>query len=122
MPKFSKQSLDRLATCHPDLQRLMHAVIRRVDITILCGHRGETEQNAAFANHTSQLKWPKGKHNKLPSLAVDIAPYPVDWNNVQRFKDVAEIVKQEATDLDIDIEWGGDWHSIVDLPHWQLKI
>lgn len=127
MPKFSAKSLDILATCHPHLQKLMKAVIAETDITILCGHRGEEAQNLAFKNHTSQIKWPNGKHNRMPSLAVDIAPYPIEWDNLQRFRDLAVIVKRIANDLDIPIEWGGDWGwkngrqtGFVDLPHYQL--
>ena len=42
---------------------------------IVCGHRNKEDQNKAFAEGKSKLKWPKGKHNKLPSQAVDAAPY-----------------------------------------------
>jgi hypothetical protein len=120
MPSFGKTSKERLATCHPDIQRLMNEVIKRVDITILCGHRGEVEQNAAFKNHTSQLKWPRGKHNKTPALAVDIAPYPVDWDDEPGFYSLAVIVKCIAMELKIPIKWGGDWESFKDLPHYEL--
>ena len=120
MPSFGKTSAARLATCHPEIQRLMNEVIKRVDITILCGHRGELEQNAAFANHTSQLRWPKGKHNKTPAMAVDIARYPVNWNDEAGFHSLAVIVKQVADELNIPIKWGGDWVSFHDLPHYEL--
>jgi peptidoglycan L-alanyl-D-glutamate endopeptidase CwlK len=122
MPKFSVISKERLDTCHPDLIRLMNEVIKHTDISILCGHRGEEEQNKAFNDGKSKVRFPFSKHNKTPSLAVDIAPYPIDWNDIQRFKDLAEIVKDAADKLDISVEWGGDWVKFKDYPHWQLKI
>ena len=121
MPKFSKSSLDKLNTCHPDLIKLMLAVIEKMDVTILCGHRGEEEQNRCFQNRTSMLRWPHGKHNKVPSLAVDCAPWPIDWGNVQAFKRMGEVVKETAKEIGVDIEWGGDWPKFRDLPHIQLK-
>lgn len=121
MPTFSRSSKEKLATCHPDLQRLMNEVIKTTDIIILCGHRGEVEQNAAFANHTSQLKWPKGKHNSMPSKAVDVAPWPLDWDNEPAFCDLAVLIKRVASEIGVSVEWGGDWKTFVDLPHYQLK-
>lgn len=120
MPTFSHSSLDKLATCHPHLQQIMKEVIKHVDIIILCGHRGEKEQNAAFENHTSQLKWPNGKHNRMPAMAVDIAPYPVDWYDLGRFQTVADVVKNVAKTMGIEIAWGGEWKSFKDLPHFEL--
>ena len=119
MPSFSNASKAKLATCHDDIQKLMNAVIEKVDIIILCGHRGEVDQNAAYANGTSKLRYPYSKHNSSPSNAVDIAPYPLDWDNAKRFRDLAVVVKATAAELNIPIKWGGDWKSFCDLPHWE---
>lgn len=128
MPKFSKTSLARLATCHPDLQRLFNEVIKKVDVSIVCGIRGKEEQNMAFANHSSTLQWPKSKHNRIPSLAVDVIPYPEGYDNVTRFKEIAMIIKETAEELGIKVKWGGDWGwkngkqtGFVDRPHWELE-
>ena len=120
MPNFSARSLERLRTCHEDLQRLFLAVIEEYDCTILEGHRGQAAQDKAFAEGKSKLRWPNGKHNKMPSMAVDVAPYPIDWNNTKRFKEMAVVVKRVAAELGIDVKWGGDWKSFVDMPHWEL--
>lgn len=120
--KFSKQSKAKLATCHKDLQIIMEDVIKIIDITVLCGHRGEKEQNEAFAKGTSKLKWPESKHNKNPSHAVDIAPYPLDWQNILAFKELGAIVKSVASSKGISIKWGGDFKgSFKDYPHYQLE-
>lgn len=120
MPKFSARSLDLLSTCHPHLQQIMKKVIEETDIAILCGHRSHASQDLCFANKTSTLAWPKSKHNHKPSLAVDVAPYPVDWDNVQAFRDLAVIIKRVAKELEIPVEWGGDWKNFRDYPHWQI--
>lgn len=122
MPVFSQRSKDKLKTCHPDLQRLMNEVIKRVDITILCGHRDKEAQNGAYNAGRSKVRYPHSRHNKVPSLAVDIAPYPIDWNDIERFIEVSEIVKTVADELQIEIEYGGDWHSFKDYPHYQLRV
>lgn len=130
MPKFGPRSLERLATCHPDLQRVMReAIIDGPDFTILCGHRGEAEQNDAVAKGLSKAPWPTSKHNSLPSRAVDIAPYPIDWNDRARFKHLAEHVFSVAAGLGIRLRWGGDFNmdgdkttnDAWDLPHFELK-
>lgn len=132
MAKLGKTSEERLYGCHPDLQRLVREVVARLpypyDLTVVAGHRGEKEQNAAYATGRSTKQWPDSKHNTLPSRAVDLAPYPIDWNDVKRFAFLAGFVKAVAVDLGICIRWGGDWDSdsrttdqkFQDLPHFEL--
>jgi len=76
MPSFSKRSVDRLNSCNEDIQKVCHEVIKHYDFTVLCGHRGEEEQNEAFKQGRSNAKWGQSKHNTTPSRAIDIAPYP----------------------------------------------
>lgn len=128
MPNFSLVSKTKLLTCHPELQRLFLEVIKHWDCQILEGHRGKEAQNKAFKEGNSKLQWPKGKHNKLPSLAVDVAPYPIDWKDTQRFIYFAGFVKGVAATLGIKLRYGGDWDSDTqmtdenfrDLVHWEI--
>jgi len=128
MPEFSPLSKRRLAECHPDLQKLMNEVIKHYDIVVLCGFRGKDEQDKAFREGKSKLAFPKSKHNVTPSLAVDIAPYPVDWNDIKRFWHLAGYVKATAERLGIKIRQGADWdgdndfkdQKFIDLPHVEL--
>ena len=86
MAKFSEISKAKLRTCHRDLQILFEYVITEYDCTVVCGHRGEQEQNEAYENGYSQLQWPNSKHNSTPSKAVDVVPYEVtglDWGKLQ---------------------------------------
>jgi len=120
MASFGKVSLDRLATCHLDLQRLFNEVIKDEDCTILCGHRGEQEQNDAFDRGYSRLRWPHGKHNSVPSMAVDVMPYPIDWSDIPRIVTFANFVKLKSQELGITIQYGGDWKYFWDYPHYEL--
>lgn len=123
MPSFSKWSLKRLETCDARLQRLFLAVVLERDCVICVGHRGEQEQNEACISGKSKTPWPTSKHNCLPSLAVDVAPYidgKIPWDDLEAFKEFAAFVKAKAKELGIEIEWGGDWQSWQDWDHWQV--
>ena len=121
MPRFSLESLKKLSTCDNQLQTLFHEVIKDFDCTIICGHRNEADQNKAFADGKSKLKWPDSKHNTSPSKAVDVVPYPVDWLNIRSFERLNMVVNRKAIDLGIGIDWGGDWKKFRDYPHYQLR-
>ncbi len=129
MPKFSAISQKRLDECHPLLRELMYDVIYYMDFSVLCGWRGEADQNEAHDKGLSKLRWPDSKHNKQPSLAVDIAPYPLNWRDHERFKELAYFVLGYAAAKGICVRWGGDfnqnynedddgWH---DLPHFEVR-
>jgi peptidoglycan L-alanyl-D-glutamate endopeptidase CwlK len=126
MPKFSQRSLERLQTCHPLLQLLMLRVVKKYDITVLCGHRTQQEQDEAYKKGTSKLHWPMSHHNVQPATAVDVAPYPLDWNDISRFKEMSDVVLEVWLNLDDEdtegwkLEWGGSWTSLRDYPHFQL--
>ncbi len=117
---LSELSVQRLGTCHPDLQRLVFAVAKLDNIAVLCGHRGEAEQVAAYHDGRSRLTWPQSKHNSLPSRAVDLARVPIDWRDTHGFCTLADVVKAQAAELGIKIVWGGDWKGLKDLDHFQL--
>jgi peptidoglycan L-alanyl-D-glutamate endopeptidase CwlK len=90
-------------------------VIEGYDCTIICGHRDEDDQNALFKSGSSRVKWPNSKHNPKISLAVDVAPHPIDWTNTRRFYHFAGYVQARADAMGIKIRWGGDWDGDKDL-------
>lgn len=110
----------RLYTCHRDLILLFEAVDKIVPTAILEGHRGKMAQDQAFAAGKSNAKWGQSKHNSIPSLAVDVGPVPLDWNDIQAFERMAVVIKKCAAQLGIKVRWGGDFKSIKDFPHWEL--
>ena len=121
MPTFSKSSAEKLSTCDKRLQDLFAEVVKIQDCTVTCGFRGEKEQNDAYANGFSRQKFPNGKHNILPSLAVDVVPYPIDYSNIERLKAFALLVKDVADKMGIAVEAGADWADFTDYPHYQVK-
>lgn len=134
MPYFGQTSMERLKTCHPDLQRILLEAIKYTDFTIVCGHRGKAEQEKAYREKRTQLDWPHSRHNSMPSRAVDIAPWHttaphIDWSDSEGFIYLAGIVKGVAFMLGYDLRWGGDWdddhdqrdEKFRDLPHFELR-
>ncbi len=75
-----------------------------------------------------QLQAGSSKHNQNPSLAADVAPWPLDWKDKERFYHFAGRVSGIAQMLGIAIRWGGDWNgnndlkdqTFYDLPHFEL--
>ena len=126
MPEFGKRSKSCLSEAHIDLQKVFNIVIQIYDCSVICGHRGRAEQNKAYDKGNSKLRYPDSKHNKQPSQAVDAVPYPIDWNDINRFKELAGHVKMCAYilysrgEINHLIRWGGDWKSFKDYPHYEI--
>ena len=136
MPKFGKQSLDRLATCDERIQKVMNEAIKHYDFTVLYGYRTPAEQFELFKQGRTLTngvwkvtgktvtnldgKTKMSNHNSNPSKAIDIAPFPIDWNNIQRFLDMAKVVKEAAKTVGVEITYGGDWKKFPDFPHFQV--
>ena len=129
MPRFSTKSRSKLHTCDERLVDLFNEVVKGFDCTILEGHRGKKAQNEAFNKGNSKVKFPNGKHNQSPSVAVDVAPYPIDWSDRDRFHYFSGYVLGIASQMGLKIRWGGDWdmdtktkdNKFDDLVHFEIK-
>jgi peptidoglycan L-alanyl-D-glutamate endopeptidase CwlK len=121
MSEFSEYSKKRLRTCHTDLQEVLMEVIKHRDCRVLSGHRGEAEQEALVAEGRSQLPFPRSRHNSYPSEAVDVVPYPIDWDDIPRFQEFMGFVLGVAAAKGVGLEAGGHWKTFRDYPHYQLK-
>ena len=84
MPYFGNRSKKRLSTCDDRLQKVFNEVIKHVDCSILEGHRDKDRQNKLYEEGKTKVKYPNGRHNRQPSSAVDVTPYPVDWKDRER--------------------------------------
>lgn len=131
MPNFSTASADKLITCDVRLQEALNIAIKSVDFAVTCGHRNEIDQNSAFLNGASKLKWPNSSHNSFPSKAVDIAPCvggKINWKDADRFKNVGFFILGILAGMGVEARLGGDWdrdfsttdEKFVDLPHIEL--
>lgn len=138
MPSYSNRSILRLETCHPDLQLVFNEVIKFYDVTILYGHRSASEQFELFKKGRRESKgvWivdnkskivtyrdgtnKPSNHQKSPSTAIDIIPYPFDndWYGPE-FNFMAGVVLRIAHEMGIGLRWGGRW-KWKDRPHFEL--
>lgn len=137
MPGFSTASKQRLATCDPRLQEVLEEAIKYIDFVVIEGHRGQVDQDKAFAGGKSKLKWPHGKHNSLPSRAVDIWPYTptggINWKDVvaagRLMGYIQRIADEKGIKLRFGLDWDGDFRtagptdpgeSFLDAPHIEV--
>lgn len=134
MFKFGKASLKKLENVHFLLQKLAKEVIIRVeyvDFAIIWGYRDKATQDSAYRTGHSGKKWPNSKHNKLPSLAIDIAVYKdgkLSWDPIYYYY-LAGVFFTVANELGIKIRWGGNFdgdsdfkdQKLYDLGHYELS-
>ena len=129
MPRFSTKSKSKLHSCDERLINLFNKVVKHFDCMVLEGQRGEEKQNAAYDKGNSKVRYPNGKHNQSPSVAVDVAPYPIDWADRDRFHYFGGYVLGVAKQMGLNIRWGGDWNQDTqtkdnkfdDLVHFEIK-
>ena len=117
---LAKKSRDRLSGVHPDLVKVVERAIEitEIDFAVLEGVRSKTRQEQLVKAGASQTM--RSRH--LTGHAVDLGAYVAgsvrwDW---PLYHKLAVAVKQAATELQVPIEWGGDWTTFKDGPHWQL--
>lgn len=89
MFKFGKKSEKCLKELDSRLQALARLMMSKqvMDFAVICGHRNEAEQNAAFAAGRSKVKYPASKHNTNPARAYDRVPYPIPLNAAGEWDD-----------------------------------
>lgn len=124
--RFGARSIARLAGVHPDLQRVMKRAIEisDMDFTVLEGRRTIERQRQLLAQGATTTL--KSRH--LTGHAVDVAPFldsdgdgdkEVSWH-WPHYRALSIVIKQAAKLENVPIEWGGDWRTFKDGPHWQL--
>jgi peptidoglycan L-alanyl-D-glutamate endopeptidase CwlK len=132
MYKFSSLSEQRLKSVAQPLQKIIRRAMQWqvIDFTVICGIRSIEEQKILVSKGFSRTLNSRHLPNKDGlSEAVDIAPYPIDWNDKHAFHRLAGIVQASAASFNIELRWGGDWdgdnntydQSFIDLPHFELK-
>jgi len=111
MPKFGRRSKERLKGVHPDLVNVLNDVIKYYDITILEGLRSQDRQIDLYNDGKSKLDgvYKKSKHQL--GKAVDISPYPVDFQDTKGYMYLAGLMIATAKKLGVKLRWGGDWNG-----------
>ena len=128
MPKFGTASLRRLSECDDRIQLVLNEVIRVVDCSVICGYRDEDTQHELYRAGRSHVQWPDSRPNRSPSMGVDVIPWPVDWEDRERFTYFAGYVMGVADQHNVALRWGGDWdrdwrvrdNNFDDLPHFEI--
>ena len=143
MYKLSKRSLTNLQGVNTNLVKVVQRAIEitKQDFMVTEGLRsreqccinygkGRTAQQctqkgvpAKYAQpNISKVTWLNNpfasKHAQ--GRAVDLVPYPVDWNDLAKFRLIAEAMKQAAKELNVSINWCGDWQKTKDYPHFEV--
>ena len=110
--------MQNLSGVHPDLVAVVKRAIEitEQDFSVIEGVRNIERQRQLVAKGASKTM--NSRH--LTGHAVDLAPYPLSWD-WEYFYPIADAMKQAAEELDVDLEWGGDWTSFKDGPHFQLS-
>lgn len=122
MYTLGTRSRSNLEGVHPDLVKVVRRAIQitRQDFTVIEGLRSIDRQEKLVAQGFSTTM--NSRH--LTGHAVDIIPYPIphDWDRYHpsQWLRIEDAMKKAAKELDVPLEWGGDWKSFIDRPHWQL--
>ncbi|MEQ4655674.1 M15 family metallopeptidase [Providencia manganoxydans] len=118
--KLSHRSESNLQGVNPDLVKVVRRALQlsEVDFGVTEGLRTLDRQKELVA--TGKSKTMNSRH--LTGHAVDVVAYPTlsgswDW---KWYEMIAKAFKTASQELGIDIEWGGDWKTFKDGPHFQL--
>ena len=116
--KLGTRSLQNLSGVHPDMVAVVKLAITitDVDFSVIEGIRHIDRQRQLLkAGKSTTLN---SRH--LTGHAVDMVPYPVDWEDLKRFEQMANAMQEAADELEVPIVWGGDWKTFYDAPHFEL--
>mgnify|MGYP003652300564 FL=1 len=132
MAGYGRTSQRRLDTCHEEFKVVMPLVIAQlpytymditiVDCGIICGERGEDEQEEAYRLGNSKAKFGESPPNTYPSNACDTLPMAEGkyvWDNKELHKVYAKLVMDTAWSQGFKWKWGGDFSSFYDGPHFE---
>lgn len=125
MYKFGKRSKQRLKGVDAKLVNVLNELVKIMDVTIIEGLRTKERQEELVKQGASKTKFSKHIEGK----AVDVAPYPIDWEDRDRFHYMGGMIRGIAQQLNIPVRWGGDWDSdgetrdnrFDDLVHVEIK-
>ena len=107
MPRFGKRSRERLKGVNIKLQHILNQLVKIMDVTIIEGLRTQERQDELVKKGASKTKYSKHIQGK----AVDVAPYPIDWEDRERFHYMGGMLRGIGHQLGLKIRWGGDWDS-----------
>ena len=121
--------MSRLEGVHPLAVDWALRVVRIMDCSVVYGVRSMTEQRHMVSIGASQTM--DSKHliqSDGYGHAIDLAPYPIDFKDLDRFWMLGGVGIAVAHDMGIPMTWGRDWDSdfdfydqeFMDFLHWQI--
>lgn len=135
MPELDAKSAQILTQCDQGLSAVMHMAAARFPFSfrIVQGPRTIEQQREYFKAGRSRVDpdkyadkatlYAKAKHITGPGMplsrAVDVALVGTDPYNVEKLKQLAEVVEACAVQAKVKIRWGGRFTTIVDMPHFE---
>lgn len=114
------RSVSKLDGVHPDLVRVVRKAIRITDTDFVVTEGLRTEKRQAELVAAGASRTMKSRH--ITGHAIDLAAVvgqQVRWD-FPLYDKLAIAMKQAAKECGVPIEWGGDWKSFKDGPHFQL--
>ncbi|MEH3828163.1 M15 family metallopeptidase [Enterobacter roggenkampii] len=118
--QFTEKSLLKLSEVHIDLQKLAINALSLSDInfSITEGLRTREKQLLLVEQGVSQTL--NSRH--LTGHAIDVMAWyqgkiTWDWHYYEL---INEAFSRASVELNIPYEWGGDWKTLKDGPHFQL--
>ncbi|HEI9781990.1 TPA: M15 family metallopeptidase [Serratia marcescens] len=119
---FSERSKKNLQGVNPALIAVARRALELspVDFGITEGLRTMERQREMLRTGKSQTL--KSRH--LTGHAVDVVAYlgaNISWE-WKYYEQIAAAFKQAGKELGAVIEWGGDWKTLKDGPHFQLSV
>ncbi len=132
--KLGKTSLARLVGVDECLVKVvMRAIeISEVDFTVMEGKRTLERQRELYAQGRTApgkiVTWTMNSRH-IEGKAVDLVPYPLDWNDLEKFDKIKDAMFQAAREIDVNLRWGADWDGDgkyrekgeYDSPHFELN-
>jgi peptidoglycan L-alanyl-D-glutamate endopeptidase CwlK len=109
---------------HPDLIKFFNSFSAEIknkfnkDFKIFEGHRTLERQKVLFSQGYSKTL--KSRHLSNPSEAIDILEYPWTWSGLIVSKEYFDFTGNFLKNYN-NIEWGGNWITFKDYPHFQIK-
>jgi peptidoglycan LD-endopeptidase CwlK len=128
MAVLGKASIEKLSTVDTRLAGVCYKAIEIYDFTVIFGFRADEKQQELYEQGLSTKAAGKSLHNVRPSRAIDLAPWPVDWKDRERFYFLAGVIITTARELGVKLRWGGDWdgdkdfkdQTFFDLGHFEI--
>lgn len=119
--RFGQISEYNLRGIHPDLILIVRRALTlsTIDFRVIEGLRTCERQRQLVKNGRSQTL--NSRH--LTGHAVDLAPLinnQIPWDDWHAFEWVSKAMKQAATEMELPLQWGGDWKTFKDGPHFEL--